>query len=881
MGSGWGIGLAFVGFAPEAVEGGGDGNHIRTPATVALQFTEATPSAEIDHFRDVGIDELQFTGNTPSAEIDHFRDVGIDELQFTGYEPTLSYSWTVFPDKDELQFTGYEPTLDYTWVVFPDKDDLQFTGYEPTLAYSWVVFPDIDELQFTGYEPKANVSFVVFPDKDELQITGAEPSAEINHFRDVGIDELQFAGYEPTLAYSWTVFPDKDDLQITGAEPTVRVSLIALPGTGSLSIAQPENISIVGTPQSGTNIDGADVTLTFDGSPAENDYVLVAGGHGSGSSTLDAPGSGYTEIWSDPLRAAAFGVWYKKLGATPDASVVCDGGGNVNDSVAYISYVLRGVDPSTFEDVATQITAQTNSTNPDAPSITPQTVGAWVFAIAGNAVADSSITAPSGYSDSVFANGSGDSADISMGAARKEWSSGAEDPPAFTTWSAGFWTALSVAVKPNDHSPSAEINHFRDVGTGSLLIDEQAIADVINTSTGNIVIDDAATGSLQFTENTPSAEIDHFRNVAGDELQFSSTEPVVKVSIIALPDTGSLEFTEATPSAEIDHFIDVGGDELQFTGNTPSAEINHFRDVGIDELQFSGITPLAFTGIFKQPGIDELQFTGYQPDVTNTSDAAGIVIDDVATGSITFTPESAYYLNSGDCRYFFTGYAPLAVTPKVAEPGTRALTFTTTTPTRKTGIFFEGQPVTLDHETDYYEFPATGGIQFGGEKPLVWGNVPPAIKKVPPTGSLQVTTYGYELNVIRPRPDSVAVTITGYQPNAVTSLVDTPRYPFRGRLSITGAAPARVDVSHSGQSITNPNATTAVPSNYEQCDYTGFRQLPGSLKMTWNRHAVRRKSYESRHPQEKVRNLPEKRKGSRRPEQPDQFIDSIVDPEDL
>ena len=82
-----------------------------------------------------------------------------------------------------------------------------------------------------------------------------------------------------------------------------------------------------------------------------------------------------------------------------------------------------------------------------------------------------------------------------------------------------------------------------------------------------------------------------------------------------------------------------------------------------------------------------------------------------------------------------------------------------------------------------------------------------------------------------------------------------------------------VYVAHGGTSITNANATTSVPSNYEQCDYTGFRRLPGSLKMTWNKHAVRRKSYESRHPQEKIRSVPERRKGSRRPEQDDTFID--------
>lgn len=80
----------------------------------------------------------------------------------------------------------------------------------------------------------------------------------------------------------------------------------------------------------------------------------------------------------------------------------------------------------------------------------------------------------------------------------------------------------------------------------------------------------------------------------------------------------------------------------------------------------------------------------------------------------------------------------------------------------------------------------------------------------------------------------------------------------------------------------NDNATTNVPSNYEQCDYSGFRVLPGSLKMTWNKHAVRQKSWESRHPQDVIRSVPDKtRGGPKRPEQDDRFIVDAVDPDDL
>lgn len=70
----------------------------------------------------------------------------------------------------------------------------------------------------------------------------------------------------------------------------------------------------------------------------------------------------------------------------------------------------------------------------------------------------------------------------------------------------------------------------------------------------------------------------------------------------------------------------------------------------------------------------------------------------------------------------------------------------------------------------------------------------------------------------------------------------------------------------------NANVTTNVPSNYEICDRTGFRVMPGELVKEWNGAMVRRESWEARHPQDFVRGRPEHPKGSPRPEQPDTFI---------
>jgi len=70
----------------------------------------------------------------------------------------------------------------------------------------------------------------------------------------------------------------------------------------------------------------------------------------------------------------------------------------------------------------------------------------------------------------------------------------------------------------------------------------------------------------------------------------------------------------------------------------------------------------------------------------------------------------------------------------------------------------------------------------------------------------------------------------------------------------------------------NSNATTDVPSNYEICDRTGFRVLPGQLVREWNGAMVRRESWEARHPQDFVRGRAERQRGSPRPEPADTFI---------
>ena len=213
-------------------------------------------------------------------------------------------------------------------------------------------------------------------------------------------------------------------------------------------------IALRGIAQTGNSNNGGDVTLTFDAvtPPLENDIVIVSGGHGVTVTTLTAPvpnaGDAYTQVGIHTGSAPIFGVWIKRMGATPDTSVTCDGGGNNADAVAWCSTVYSGVDTTTEQDAAATTAGPTTSTNPDGPSITTVTNNAFVCVLAGSAVFDTSPGTVSGYTDqlNITRNETGD---FTTAFARIDKTTfGAEDPAAWGTWASGAWYAVTMALRP-------------------------------------------------------------------------------------------------------------------------------------------------------------------------------------------------------------------------------------------------------------------------------------------------------------------------------------------------------------------------------------------------------------------------------------------------
>lgn len=212
-------------------------------------------------------------------------------------------------------------------------------------------------------------------------------------------------------------------------------------------------ITIVGTVQTGSAIDGTNVTLTFDGSPQEGDLVVVVGGNAD----QDQAGpvgpftAGYTQ--QKLIRTStkhAHGVWTKPMGSTPDSSVVCQGSGVATEAAGYVAMVLRGANIVAPMDAVIVTTGPGTSDNPNFSAITTSSDGALVILAGGidNPIGGG-VTSPTGYSTVALATGSDSLSFTAFVAYKTVATAGSEDPGAWTLSAGGrTWLGYTVAIAP-------------------------------------------------------------------------------------------------------------------------------------------------------------------------------------------------------------------------------------------------------------------------------------------------------------------------------------------------------------------------------------------------------------------------------------------------
>lgn len=210
--------------------------------------------------------------------------------------------------------------------------------------------------------------------------------------------------------------------------------------------------------------DGNNTTLDLSGlGLLENDVVVIIGGisgqDGGSSHNPGVSSAGWTEVYdedhADNTRFS-FSINWKVMGASPDSSAACRGGaGAGSDACAYVALAFRNVDTTTPLDTTSQVTESSGaSTNPNPPSISPVTGGCAIIAAAGGNVADTTITAPSGYaalSQNVNFDVGSDTNPYTAAATyilKTRNDSAPENPAAFTTWSSGLYFAATIALRP-------------------------------------------------------------------------------------------------------------------------------------------------------------------------------------------------------------------------------------------------------------------------------------------------------------------------------------------------------------------------------------------------------------------------------------------------
>lgn len=178
------------------------------------------------------------------------------------------------------------------------------------------------------------------------------------------------------------------------------------------------------------------------------DYIIVAVGS---PETFDAI-SGYTSLVN--INASDSTNTYlrvaRKIAAGSETSISITG---IGDDSTGLAAVFRGVDNTTPEDVTTTTATGANSGEPNPPSITPTTTGAFVLCAGASATGTTGGTLTQAgdldYFETFSVQGGVPDVDAAFG--YLEWTSGAFNAGAWNnTQDNSFraWCAASVALRP-------------------------------------------------------------------------------------------------------------------------------------------------------------------------------------------------------------------------------------------------------------------------------------------------------------------------------------------------------------------------------------------------------------------------------------------------
>lgn len=189
--------------------------------------------------------------------------------------------------------------------------------------------------------------------------------------------------------------------------------------------------------------------------PSEGDVVFAA--IGASFTTNTDFTSSWTELfdlYSNDTEDAQMAVYYKRMGATPDTSIVINStGSNTGTSPAVIFHVWRNLDATNPIDASNSVssTSSQNTLIPTFGPVTPVTEKSVILAIAAGAFAGT----PSPYTstlDNFIPVTTNDAEDLIMGfGSYADWTSGAYTPSPWTVVGddvSSSYVSATIALRP-------------------------------------------------------------------------------------------------------------------------------------------------------------------------------------------------------------------------------------------------------------------------------------------------------------------------------------------------------------------------------------------------------------------------------------------------
>lgn len=407
---------------------------------------------------------------------------------------------------------------------------------------------------------------------------------------------------------------------------------------------------------------------------AENDVVVIVGGHAKTSANAGVSTAGYTEL-ADVTTGPRCSVSWKRMGATPDSAATVLGAADALYGNNYAIAVFRGVDTTTAIDATT--TTASGTGQPNSPSITTVTNNAVVITAWLSDSDPNSVTQPTGYTFSDYWGTQPETNEASSGIAFKTVATaGAENPGPWTLDVTGNYIAVSVALRPQTGSTvsspasatgtatvsltgasvSAQVLSATGTGTASFIDGSFTTAPAVfsATGTGTMAVVAAVTQTaVAAMTGTGTASLVGASNANGLGSMTGTVTPTFGggslVDIVgAMTGTGTASF--------VNNSLSVGGGALEITGTGTAAfaaqpfDSRPFSMTGTNTSAFVGV-PLATQGPFTMTGTGTALFVGTLQGQGNLA-ATGTVDIDFKGGSIN---ARAFSLNGITGRVSFVG----------------------------------------------------------------------------------------------------------------------------------------------------------------------------------------------------------------------------------